>query len=85
MRRLRFGHIESEIASRQKLVTELQQDADKYQQLISLHKDQVEAVAQVLQGTLRKEKNKSFWQGVAVNFILFALGASVSWFLTVHF
>jgi TolA-binding protein len=74
--------VESEISARQELVVELQKDAQRYQQLIQLNKEQVEAVAQVLQGELRKEGNKSFWRGVCVNFVFFALGALLSWYLT---
>ena len=74
--------VESEISARQELVLELQKDAQRYEQLIHLNKEQVDAVAQVLQGELRKEGNKSLWRGAAVNFIFFVLGALLSWYLT---
>jgi TolA-binding protein len=73
------AEVEIEISKRQSLVTELQQDAEKYKRLVSLNKEQVDAVAQLLQGELRKEGNKSFWKGVLVNFLLFGLGALLSW------
>ena len=73
------AEVEGEIAKRQSLVTELQQDAEKYQRLVTLNKEQVDAVAQLLQGELRKEGNKSFWMGVLVNFLFFGLGALLSW------
>ena len=73
------AEVEGEIAKRQSLVTELQQDAEKYQRLVTINKEQVEAVAQLLQGELRKEGNKSFWKGVLVNFLFFGLGALLSW------
>ncbi|AXA83651.1 hypothetical protein DCD74_02165 [Lysobacter oculi] len=75
------AQVEDEIQKRQTLVTELQQDADRYQKLVSLNREQVDAVAQLLQGELRKEGRKSFWSGVIVNFIFFCLGALVSWYL----
>lgn len=74
--------VESEIQSRQKLVSELQDDAQRYEKLISMNQEQVDAVAQVFQGELQKESKKSFWKGVAVNFIFFIMGAIVSWSLS---
>jgi hypothetical protein len=73
------SEVEREIASRRDLVAELRRDADKYQNLVSLNRDQVDAVAQLLQGELRKEGNKSFWRGAALNFVFFAIGAAISW------
>ncbi|MBB1319372.1 hypothetical protein H5123_17240 [Shewanella sp. SR43-4] len=70
--------VEIEINKRKNLVQELQKDAEKYEKLVSINKDQVEAVAQLLQGELRKEGNKSFWKGIMANFIFFVLGAGVS-------
>jgi TolA-binding protein len=76
------AEVEGEIKSRQNLVLELKKDAEKYQQLVTLNKEQVDAVAQLLQGELRKEGSKSFWKGVGVNFVFFVLGALVSWAMT---
>jgi hypothetical protein len=73
------SEVEGEISKRQSLVAELQADAARYQRLVSINKEQVEAVTQLLQGELRKEGNKSFWKGVLVNFIFFGLGALLSW------
>jgi hypothetical protein len=75
------GEVEDEISKRQSLVKALQQDAERYQKLVSINQEQVEAVAQLLQGELRKEGRKSFWGGVAVNFVFFSLGALLSWYL----
>jgi hypothetical protein len=79
------GEIEKEIETRKNLVLELKQDADKYQNLVSLNREQVDAVAQLLQGELRKEGTKSFWKGVIANFIFFIMGAAFSWFSTQGF
>lgn len=73
--------VEEEIQARQKLVSALQKDAEKYQKLISLNQEQVDAVAQLLQGELRKEGNKSFWKGLAVKLLFFLMGAGLSWYL----
>ncbi|AZN32684.1 hypothetical protein [Pseudoalteromonas sp. Xi13] len=70
--------VEQEIQSRRHLVVELEKDAEKYQNLVSMNKEQVEAVAQLLQGELRKEVDKSFWKGILANFVFFILGAGVS-------
>ncbi len=79
------SEVESEIQTRQKLVQELQKDAEKYEKLISLNQEQVDAVAQLLQGELRKEGNASFWKGVAVNSVFFVMGAALSWYLATSF
>ncbi len=76
------SEVEAEIQERHKLASELKQDAEKYETLITLNKDQVDAVAQVFQGELRREGTKSFWKGVAANFVFFLLGAAVSWFFS---
>ncbi len=74
--------VETEIQSRQQLVSELQNDAEKYQKLISINQEQVDAVAQLLQGVLRKDSNKSFWKGVIMNFVFFIMGSGLSWYLS---
>jgi DNA-binding XRE family transcriptional regulator len=70
--------IESEVAARQKLVTRLEADAETAKQLAALHKEQVEAVAQVFQGALdtttRHTERLSWLQG----FLFFVLGAAVA-------
>jgi len=80
-----IAEVEDEIDSRHKLVKELQRDAESYQKLVELNKDQVDAVAQLLQGELRKENRGAFWKGIGANFVFFLLGAGVSWYLSVNF
>jgi hypothetical protein len=70
--------IEEEIALRTKLVENLRQDANQYQQLAALNKEQADAVAKVLQSQLEREGTKSFWKGAAVNFIFFIAGLIAS-------
>jgi len=77
------AEIESEIQTRQKLVEELHEDTQRYEKLITLNQEQVDAVAQVLKGELRKENRASFWKAVGVNFIFFLLGAGASWYFSV--
>lgn len=77
-----IDQIQFEIEERQKLADKLRKDVDSYNEIAKLKKSEVDAVAQLLRGELKKESKKSFWQGVAVNFIFFLLGAGVSMALT---
>jgi len=73
-----ISQIETEIDNRQALVHKLQSDIETYRQITELNQSQVEAVAQLLRGELRKESHRSFWRNVAINFGFFVLGAVVS-------
>ncbi|MCR9988651.1 hypothetical protein [Vibrio antiquarius] len=44
-----------------------------------MNKEQVDAVAQVLQLELKREGKKSFYLGLIVNFVFFILGAGTSY------
>ncbi|NRT76977.1 hypothetical protein [Clostridium beijerinckii] len=77
-----INQIQSEIEGRQKLVDELKNDVKTYDEIAKLKKSEVDSIAQVIRGELKREGRKSFWQGVIVNFIFFILGASVSIVLT---
>lgn len=74
-----INNIEQEIKARSELATQLQEDAERYKQIVELKKPEVEAVAQLLRGELKAESSKSFWKGVFVNFIFFLLGAAASY------
>jgi len=73
-----IGKIESEIQERSALVQKLKSDAETYNEIVKLKESEVEAVAQLLRGELKKEGKRSFWQGVAVNFVFFVLGVIAS-------
>jgi hypothetical protein len=73
-----ISHIESEITSRSALAEKPQKDVDVYNKLVELKKPEVEAVAQLLRGELKKEGKRSFWKGFATNFLFFVLGAIAS-------
>jgi len=73
-----IAEVESEISERSALVEKLKKDADTYEQLVKLKEPEVEAVAQLLRGELKKEGSRSFWKGVLVNFLFFALGLIAS-------
>lgn len=73
-----INQIGGEIENRHALVAKLQSDIETYKQIKELSQTQVESVAQLLRGELRKEGQRSFWRNVAVNFGFFVLGAIVS-------
>jgi methyl-accepting chemotaxis protein len=73
-----IAEVESEISERSALVEKLKKDAETYEQVVKLKGPEVEAVAQLLRGELKKEGSRSFWKGVAVNFLFFILGLIAS-------
>ncbi len=73
--------IEGEIKARSTLASQLQNDIDTYNKLVDVKKPEVEAIAQLLRGELKKEGRSSFWKGVLTNFLFFILGAAASWFI----
>jgi len=75
-----ISEVEAEIQSPSQLVAELKKDAEKYEKLVSINQEQVEAVAQLLNGELRKEGRRSFWGGFILNLVFFLLGSATSVF-----
>jgi t-SNARE complex subunit (syntaxin) len=73
-----IAEVEAEIFERSALVEKLKKDAETYEQVVKLKGPEVEAVAQLLRGELKKEGSRSFWKGVAVNFLFFVLGLIAS-------
>lgn len=74
--------LQIELEQRIKLVEKLQEEAKEAENIITLTEAQVKAVKTTLNKELQKESRKSFWQGVAVNFIFFILGALVSYIVS---
>lgn len=73
-----ISNIESEIKARSALASQLQQDLDRYNQLVEMKKPEVEAIAQLLRGELKMEARATFWKGFLLNFLFFVLGAGAS-------
>lgn len=73
--------MQSDIQSRQAIVTKLRNDLATYDKLAALKKEEVEAVAQALRGEIDRNARRSFWEGVGVNFGFFFLGVIASWFV----
>lgn len=73
-----IDEVQGEIEARQKLVEKLEKDAETYEQIAQLRQAEVEAVAQVLRGELRKEGGRSLRQTLGINSLFFLSGAGVS-------
>lgn len=74
--------LQKELEQRIKLVDKLKAEADQAEQIISMTEEQVNAIRKTLNQELQKEGKKSFWQGVAVNFVFFLLGAIASYIVS---
>jgi hypothetical protein len=70
--------MQKEIEERRAMVDNLRNDAETYRRLRDVNQKELEAVAQVLGGELRREGRRSFWVNFATNFGFFILGAAVS-------
>ncbi|MDA0168419.1 hypothetical protein OJ998_04910 [Solirubrobacter taibaiensis] len=70
------GELQADIERRHAIVDELA----SRQALLELTREQVEAVAQTLQGDLGEDTKRFFWRGVVVNLLFFlaGIGASVA-------
>lgn len=66
--------IEAEISQRMALVEKLKNESESFERLASLNKEQADVVSDLLQGQLRSESKRTFWQGFVVNGLLFILG-----------
>jgi hypothetical protein len=69
--------IETEVAERHHLVDRLRADAERYERLVRLNRDEVEAVAQTLRGEVRREGTRGFWLNTIVNVILVGVGIGI--------
>lgn len=74
--------IEREMRAKQQLVASLEADAKRYEQLSALHRNEVEAVAQLVRAEIRTETNRAsrqqFWSGFLLNAFFFAAGAGLT-------
>jgi hypothetical protein len=72
------SEIEQEILKRQELVAKQKADMARYEQLMQVSKDQLEAIIQTLSIPVKKETNKSIWFNVIASLAIagafFALG-----------
>lgn len=69
-----IAEIERDIQQRHELVTKLQRDAEIAERVSKLNREQVDAIAQTLQGELEKRERNSFWWTFAYNLFFVLLG-----------
>ena len=73
-----ISEIEQEILKRKELVAQQQADMARYDQLMQVSKDQLEAIAQTLSIPVKKESIKSLWLNILATLLIagafFALG-----------
>ena len=77
-----INSLQIELEKRIELVEKLQKEAKDAENIISLTEDQVKAIRTTLNNELQKESRKSFWKGVAINFVFFVLGALASYIVS---
>lgn len=76
-----IDEISKEIKTRQDLATKLQSDIKNFNEIAAMKKSEVEAVAQVFRGELRKDRSRSFRQTFFLNLVFFVLGVVVTLFV----
>lgn len=79
-----ISEITQQVNYRHELVENLKKDHDKYQKLVSLKEEEVQAVAQLLRGELKQESKSSFNRSFLMNSLFFILGSVVSIVVTMY-
>jgi ABC-type multidrug transport system fused ATPase/permease subunit len=77
--------IEVEMKDRTELVEKLKRDAETYERLRNINREEAEAVAQALGGELRKEGRRSLLTNFFMNFGFFVLGVATTIALSMYF
>jgi septal ring factor EnvC (AmiA/AmiB activator) len=77
--------IEAEMKDRTELVEKLKRDAETYERLRNINREEAEAVAQALGGELRKEGRRSLLTNLLMNFGFFVLGVATTLVLSIYF
>jgi ribosomal protein L18 len=77
--------IEAEMQDRTALVEKLKRDAETYERLRDINREEAEAVAQALGDELRKEGRRSFLTNFLMNFGFFVLGVATTLVLSIVF
>ena len=79
-----ISEITQQINQRHELVEKLKKDHDKYQNLVNLKEEEIQAVAQLLRGELKQEGRSSFKKSFLMNSLFFILGSAVSIVVTAY-
>jgi ABC-type multidrug transport system fused ATPase/permease subunit len=77
--------IEEEMRERSELVERLKRDAQTYERLRNINREEAESVAQALGGELRKEGRRSFRANLVMSFAFFLLGVLTPIVLSIVF
>lgn len=79
--------VQAEIEARIALAEKAKRDAEEAEQLAQLNEAQRAALARLVRAEVSVEISRggrrSFWQGVTINFLFFAVGAGVTVVLTI--
>jgi len=75
--------MQEQLEERVTFVENLNARAKKAESIAALTEEQVNAVNEILNSSIKKESRKNFWQGVLVNFFFFSLGAVTSYLIAV--
>lgn len=73
-----IGEIERQIKQRQLLVEQLEREAQTASNLKTLNKDQLDAVAAVLNREIKSDQSHNFWGTQALAFFYAAVGVALS-------
>jgi gas vesicle protein len=73
-----ISEVESEVRNRQQLADKLRKDAEEARKIVTLNKEQVEAVSQALRGQLQQRERATYWRRLAENFFFAVLGVALS-------
>lgn len=74
--------LQKELEGKLEFVNKLNKEANQAQNLLSLSRDQIEAIKTMLNQETQKENKINFWKSVLVNFIFFILGAVASYIIS---
>ncbi len=78
-----INQVELEISEKEELLEKLKKDTDTYNALLSLKKEEIDAITKVLKSELKSQSKKSFWLNILINFLFFLLGAGASFLITI--
>jgi hypothetical protein len=79
-----ISEVTEHINQRHELVEKLKKDHEKYQNLVNLKEEEVQAVAQILRGELKQEGKSSFRKSFLMNSLFFLMGSAVSVVVTAY-
>ena len=73
-----LSEIEDEMGKKRLLADKLQREIDHSTRIAALTRKEVDAVAYVMGGVVRREERRSFWKSLLVNFLFYAAGVTTT-------